>query len=77
MSKLTLVSGKDFCKLLRKLDFKMIKAKGSHFRFKHFDGRRTVVPVHGNEQLGRGLIKKILNQIGLSREEYENLIEKI
>jgi len=63
MSKLTQISGKEFCKILEKLDFKKIYGKGSHVRFKHSDGRRTVVPLHGNEKLGKGLILEILKQI--------------
>ena len=51
----------------------MIHGKGSHVRFKHPDGRRTVVPIHSNEKLGKGLLRQILNQIELSKEEFEKL----
>lgn len=73
MPKLVLISGKEFCRILEKLGFEKIYGKGSHVRFKHPDGRRTVVPVHGNEDLGKGLLGQILKQIKLSREEYEKL----
>jgi len=73
MAKLVLISGRNFCRILEKLGFEKVYGKGSHVRFKHFDGRRTVVPVHGNENLGRGLLREILKQIKLSREEYEEL----
>ena len=65
-----------FLKRLRKklmIEFEKIYGKGSHIRFKHLDGRRTVVPVHGNEDLGKGLLRTILNQIDLSKEEYEKI----
>lgn len=74
MPKLTLISGKEFCKILEKLGFEKIYGKGSHVRFKHPDGRRTVIPVHGNEKLGKGLISEILKQIKLSREKFEKLL---
>ncbi len=74
MNKLPKVSGKELCKILEKLGFEKIYAKGSHIRFKHIDGRRTVVPVHGNEDLGPGLLTAILKQIKITREEFENLI---
>ena len=48
MTKLILISGKQMCKLVEKLGFKKIHQKGSHVRYKHPDGRYTVVPVHGN-----------------------------
>jgi predicted RNA binding protein YcfA (HicA-like mRNA interferase family) len=74
MTKLPQISGKDFCKLLEKLGFEKVYGKGSHIRFKHLDGRRTVIPVHGNEKLGKGLILEILKQIKLPKEEFERLI---
>ena len=77
MAKLALVSGKKMCKILEKLGFEKVMGKGSHVRFKHLDGRRTVVPVHGNEDLGRGLIRTILNQIKFSREEYDRLRQEV
>lgn len=73
MVKLVPISGKELCKILEKLGFEKIYGKGSHVRFKHPDGRRTVVPVHGNEDLGKGLLRHILKQIKLSKEEYEKL----
>ena len=30
---------------------KKILGKGSHLRYKHFDGRRTVVPIHVNKEI--------------------------
>ena len=71
MPKLIQISGKKFCKILEKLGFEKIYGKGSHVRFKHFDGRKTVVPVHGNEDMGIGLLTAILKQIKLTREEFD------
>ena len=72
--KLPKISGKELCKILEKLGFRKIYGKGSHVRFKHSDGRRSVIPVHGNEDLGPGLLNAILKQIKLTREEFERLI---
>jgi len=73
MVKLISISGKKFCKILEKLGFEKIYGKGSHIRFKHPDGRRTVIPIHANELLGKGLLREILKQIKLSKEKYEEL----
>ena len=73
MTRLIPISGKDLCKMLGKLGFEKIRGKGSHLRFKHSDGRRTVVPIHSNEKLGIGLLNTILKQIKLSRDKYEEL----
>ena len=77
MTKLVPISGKKFCKILEKLGFEKIYGKGSHVRFKHPDGRRTVVPIHGNEDLGKGLLMGILKQIKLSKEEYDKLRKEV
>jgi len=74
MVKLVHISGKKLCKILKRIGFKKIQGKGSHVRFKHPDGRRTVIPVHGNEKIGKGLLREILKQVKLSREEFIELL---
>lgn len=76
MSKLTIISDKEMVKILIFLGFGQIRQKGSHVFFAHPDGRATVIPCH-NEDLGRGLIRKILKDIDISIAEYEQLREKI
>ena len=76
MSKLTIISSKDMVKIMESLGFKEIHQKGSHKSFRHEDGRTTVVPFHG-EDLGRGLIRKILKDIEISPDEYEELRKRI
>ncbi|MBI2671717.1 type II toxin-antitoxin system HicA family toxin [Candidatus Woesearchaeota archaeon] len=77
MTKLILISGKKLCRILERLGFEKIFGKGSHIRFKHPDGRRTVVPVHSNEKLGVGLLNEILKQAKISREDYERLRKEL
>ncbi len=77
MSKLLPVNGRDMCKIFERLGFQKVHQVGSHVRYVHPDGRKTVVPVHGNEDLGIGLIKEILKQVRISREMYEELRRKV
>ncbi len=77
MTKLVPISGKKLCKILEKLGFEKTYGKGSHVRYRHTDGRRTVVPVHGNEEIGVSLLREILKQIKLSREDYEELRREV
>ena len=72
MPKLIPIKPKDFVKILKKLGFLQRDAEGSHVFFKHTDGRTTVIPIH-NRELSKGLLRKILNDIQLSVEEYEKL----
>ena len=77
MPMLISISGREMCKLLEKPGFEKIHQKGSRVRYKHPDGRITIVPVHGNEDIGKGLLHEILKQIKLEREEYDILRRKI
>jgi len=50
-------------KLLESIGFIIIRINGSHHRLKHFDGRITTIPVHKNDPLPKGLLRKILEKI--------------
>ena len=63
-------------KVLAKLGFHPVRQRGSHVILKHVDGRVTVVPVHRGEEIGRGLLLKILKDVGLTREDYLRLLSK-
>jgi len=43
-------------KILEKLGFAKVHQVGSHARYIHPDGRKTVVSLHGNEELSIGLL---------------------
>ncbi len=65
MSRLPSVSGKKLIAALKRLGFQVIRIKGSHHYLRHTDGRATVVPVHAGEDIGRGLLSKILRDTEL------------
>ena len=74
MAKLPLLSAKELAKLLQKLGFKFIRQEGSHMFFEHQDGRTTVIPNHPREDIGRGLLTKIIKKdLQISREEFEKM----
>lgn len=76
MSKLPLVDANTFEKLLLSLGFEIKRQKGSHVFYRHPDGRYTTLPHHKGRSLGRSLIRAILRQIGLTTEEFIDLINK-
>lgn len=76
MPKLTPIKPKNLVKILYYLDFVERDAEGSHVFFKHSDGRTTVIPMRTKE-ISRGLLRKILNDIQLSLDDYEKLRSKI
>ncbi len=75
MPKLVPVKARKLIKLLKKLGFIERDAEGSHVFFKHVDGRTTVIPIH-NKDISKGLLRKILNDIQISTEEYEGIRKK-
>ena len=72
MPKLISIKPKKLIKILNSIGFAERDAQGSHVFFKHIDGRTTVVPIH-NRELSKGLLRKILNDVQLTVEEYEKL----
>jgi predicted RNA binding protein YcfA (HicA-like mRNA interferase family) len=73
VTRLLPISGRKMCRILEKLGFQKVHQVGSHARYIHPDGRKTVVSLHGNEELSLGLLRDILRQIKISRKEYETL----
>jgi predicted RNA binding protein YcfA (HicA-like mRNA interferase family) len=69
MSGFPVPSGKRLVRALEQLGFEVVRTKGSHFFLRHADGRRTVVPVHRGETIGRGLLAKILRDCDLSQAD--------
>ena len=74
MVSLNPISAKKLIKLLTNLGFVEVRRKGSHcFFFNSSKGLTTVIPDHANEDLGIGLLRKILRDINLGVDEFEKL----
>ena len=69
MPRLPVVTNDKMIKYLIKKGFKPHQG-GRHVTF-HKGNIRTQVPRHGNTELGKGLLKEILNQAGISIEEFK------
>jgi predicted RNA binding protein YcfA (HicA-like mRNA interferase family) len=63
-------------KVLSNLGFEIVRKQGSHVIMKHADGRITVIPVHARENIGIGLLLKIMKDAKLEREEFIKLLAK-
>ena len=44
---------------------------------RHSDGRTTLITVHPGEDIGKGMIRKIINDARLTRDEWLELIETL
>ena len=74
MTKLPSLTGEQVVKALNNAGFKVIRQKGSHRYLVHSDGRSTVVPLHKGESIGKGLLRKIIRDTELEREEFIKLL---
>jgi predicted RNA binding protein YcfA (HicA-like mRNA interferase family) len=74
--RLPTVTGRDVVGALERGGFSVIRIKGSHHFVRHDQDptRQSVVPVHGNEDLGRPILRKILSDVGLTPEEFIDLL---
>lgn len=48
--------------LVKKFGFTIVRQKGSHVILKHADGRTLTIPCHNSEDLGKGLLIKIIKK---------------
>jgi len=69
LTQLPTFTGKDLVAALQQLGFVVLRLKGSHHFMRHPDGRTTVVPVHAGEDIGPGLLSKILRDAKLTKEK--------
>jgi predicted RNA binding protein YcfA (HicA-like mRNA interferase family) len=68
--RLPILRPQELVRALERLGFRRTRrSRGSHLRYIHLDGRRTTVPMHKGKTIGRGLLRKILKDIGMSAEE--------
>ena len=74
MSEPPLLKASELIRALQKAGFERIRQKGSHVRLKHPDGRVVTVPIHGNQEIGRGLLRKILRDIEWSNEDLSSYL---
>lgn len=68
------LSAKEVVRALERAGFVFQRQKGSHATFRHPETKRTtVVPLHGGD-MKRPLLKLIVQQTGLTEEEFRKLL---
>ena len=71
MAKLPKLTGKELAKVVEKFGFVYSHTTRSHMVYKHVDGRKTTIPHHAGEEIGPGLLNKIIKKdLGITREEF-------
>ncbi len=71
MAKLPKLTGKELARIIEEFGFNYSHTTGSHMTYKHADGRRTTIPSHTGEEIGPGLLSKIIKKdLRITREEF-------
>ena len=73
MARLPIISGDEFVRMIRRAGFVWDHTEGSHMILLHPDGIRLSVPRH--RELGRGLLRALIRDARLTREEFSRLYQ--
>ncbi len=72
MSKLPILSGRKIIKILKKIGYREIRQSGSHIRLTCPNKKSITVPNY--KIVSRGLLRKILRDAEISKEEFLKLL---
>lgn len=75
MTRLPALKAEQLIKALQKAGFVAVRQKGGHIRLKNSNGRVTTVPSHPAQDIGRGLLHKIMRDTEISVAELLKLLE--
>lgn len=71
-ARLPTMTAAQIIRILERHGFKFSRQSGSHAIYHHSDGRRTTVPIHGKRDLGKGLLKQIMRDAGLTADDLKD-----
>ena len=76
MPKIPPISPNKLVKILEKTGFKVIRQKGSHLIMMDNKKTRIVIPMHPEKDIKPGLIRAIIREAGISRENFLTLLKE-
>jgi predicted RNA binding protein YcfA (HicA-like mRNA interferase family) len=76
LPKIPPVTSVELIKILQLKGFQIIRQKGSHVILIDKEKNRIVVPVHPGKEIKPGLLRAILREAGISREDFDRLLKE-
>lgn len=76
MPKLPVVKASKLLRTLKKLGFYKYHQVGSHVQLKHPDGRRVTIPYHPSQEIKRGTLKAIIDDLEITVDEFIKALKK-
>jgi len=77
VSRLKLLPYRDLVRVAEAAGFRWVRCRGSHNAFRSADGRIIVIPDHGGEVIKRPLLHRIVRDMGLTIDEYNELVDSL
>ena len=75
--KLPRLTGELLIKILIRNGFEIKRRKGGHVQLEDNAGRRVTVPLHQGKEIGPGLLRKIMRDVEMSKDELIALLSEI
>ena len=63
-------------KIVEKMGFHFMRQSGSHKIYKNNEGKRVTIAYHSGKILHPKIIKSILNDVGISANEFKKIIKR-
>ena len=74
MPRLPSLNSWEVIRVLGKVGFEQVRQKGSHVFMRHPDGRTTLIPVRQGRDIDRSLLRKIIRDMDMTRDEFMDLL---
>jgi predicted RNA binding protein YcfA (HicA-like mRNA interferase family) len=76
LPKIPPVTSVELIKIVQLKGFQIVRQKGSHVILINKEKNRIVVPVHPGKEIKPGLLRAILREAGISREDFDKLLKE-
>ncbi len=74
MTNIPVLKARDIVRKIRKLGFYFTRQKGNHAIYRRAsDSTRITIPIHGGTDIAPAILFQIIEDAGISREEFLNL----
>ena len=63
------INAKELIKIIEKKGFSFSRQSGSHAIYANTNGTKVTIPIHGKKDIGKGLLKQIMKDAGLTNDD--------
>ena len=67
-----LPKAKEVVRVINKLGFALVRQRGGHAIYRHSNGTRITVPIHGSKEISPAVFRQILRDLDITAQEFWN-----